>query len=264
LARQSPSSARSRGATPRLRFGTVRYMVTVRDVEYPCDGKVSIGRLAIPEGDGPFPGILVAHEANGLDEFQRGRPERLAALGYAAFAMDYHGAGHVFGADDRDAMMARLNEIGEDPDRLRLIARAALDALLAEPGVDPSRIAATGYCFGAAVVMELARSGADLKAVVGFHPGMASSRPEDSRSIVAKVLMCVGADDPIIPREARAAFEDEMRAAGVDWRLNLYGGAQHSFTHPGSESIGMPGLKYDRTADERSWRAMLDLFDEVF
>ena len=95
----------------------------------------------------------------------------------------------------------------------------------------PSKIAAVGYCFGGTLVLELARTGADLKAVVGFHPGLGTARP-DSANIVGKVLMCVGADDPIIPVEHRLAFETEMRAAGVDWRMNLYGGALHSFTNP--------------------------------
>jgi dienelactone hydrolase len=175
--------------------------------------------------------------------------------------MDYHGGGRVY--SDRDEMMARLEHIGSDPDRVRGLGRAGLDALLAQPRVDRSRVAAMGYCFGAAVVLELARSGADLKAVVGFHPGLASARPEDARHIVGRVLMCVGADDPLIPEEHRAGFEREMTAAGVDWRMNVYGGVKHSFTHPNAASAGVPGLEYDERAAARSWRAMLDLFDEV-
>ena len=112
-------------------------------------------------------------------------------------------------------------------------------------------------------MLELARTGADVKAVVGFHPGLGNART-DSSNIVGKVLMCVGADDPIIPVEHRIAFETEMRAAGVDWRMNLYGGALHSFTNPRAALFPIPGLAYDQATDERSWRAMLDLFDEVF
>jgi dienelactone hydrolase len=133
-----------------------------------------------------------------------------------------------------------------------------------EAAVDHSRLAAIGYCFGGTVVMELARTGADLKAVVGFHPGLASKRPEDSRNIAGKVLMCVGSDDPLIPHNQRVAFEEEMKAAGVDWQMNIYGGAVHSFTHPWADRVNIPYIKYDKKADERSWTAMLDLFNEVF
>ena len=111
--------------------------------------------------------------------------------------------------------------------------------------------------------LELARSGADVKAVVGFHSGLGTARPEDASNISGKILVCIGADDPMIPEAQRAAFQDEMRAANVDWRLNLYGGAVHSFTNEGADAMGMAAIKYHKPTDERSWRAMLDLFDEV-
>ncbi|MGH8987499.1 MAG: dienelactone hydrolase family protein [Acidimicrobiales bacterium] len=237
-------------------------MASVRDVEYQAGGLVMRGRLAIPDGDGPFPAVLIAHEANGLDEFQAGRALTFCELGYAALALDYHGGGRLF--DDQGQMMGQLEALGADPDEIRSRARAALDVLLAEPAVDTSRVAAVGYCFGETVVMELARTGVDLKAVVGFHPGLNLLRPGDSRYIRGKVLMCVGADDPIVPLEQRVAFEEEMRSAGVDWRMTVYGGAQHSFTHPRAGVSPMPGLKFDKLATERSWRAMLDLFAELF
>jgi dienelactone hydrolase len=237
-------------------------MVSVRDVEYESGGLVMRGRLAVPDGNGPFPAVLIAHEANGLDEFQASRAERFSELGYVALALDYHGGGRIF--SNPGEMMGQLESIGSDPDEIRARARAALDVLLAEPAVDPSRVAAVGYCFGETVVMELARTGVDIKAIVGFHPGLNVLRPGDSAHIRGKVLMCVGADDPIVSLEQRTAFEEEMRVVGVDWRINLYGGVQHSFTHPNSGSSGLPGLKYDEVAAERSWRAMIDLFEEVF
>ncbi len=124
-------------------------------------------------------------------------------------------------------------------------------------------MAAIGYCFGGTLSLELARSGAPLGAVVGFHSGLATTRPEDASAITGKVLVCIGADDPIIPPEQRADFEAEMRAAGVDWQMHLYGGAVHSFTNPAADG-SMPAIKYDAAADARSWQAMLDLFAEVF
>src|SRR5205814_7473482 len=104
--------------------------------------------------------------------------------------------------------------------------------------------------------------GADLQVVVGFHPRLATRRPQDAANIRGKVLVCVGTEDPLISVEERLAFENEMRAGGVDWRMNLYGGAEHSFTRPGAEAGGMAGIRYHQSSDERSWRAMTDLFDE--
>jgi len=237
-------------------------MVTTRDVEYDVGGVTMIGRLAVPDGDGARPAVLIAHEGPGLDDFQKERAQHFTELGYVAFALDYHGGGKPL--DDRDQMMSRLGELSADPERIRVLGRAGLDVLLAEDRADASKVAAVGYCFGGTLVLELARGGADVQAVVGFHPGLGTTRPQDAANIKAKVLVCVGADDPFIPGEQRLAFEDEMRAAGVDWRMNLYGGVEHSFTHPGAERVDFPGVKYHQLTDKRSWRAMLDLFDEVF
>jgi dienelactone hydrolase len=237
-------------------------MVTTRDVEYDVDGTVMVGRLGLPAGEGMRPAVLIAHEGPGLDDYQKDRADRFAELGYVAFALDYHGGGRVL--PNRDEMMARLAELGDDPDRARALAGAGLEVLLGEPRADASKVAAVGYCFGGTLVLELARGGADVKAVVGFHPGLGTVRPEDARNITGKVLVCVGTEDPFIPVEQRLAFEAEMRAGGVDWRMNLYGGAEHTFTHPWAELAAFPGIKYHQPSDERSWRAMLDLFDEVF
>jgi len=233
-----------------------------RDVEYEVDSTTMVGRLVLPDGDDRCPGVLIAHEGNGLDEFQKQRPERFAALGYVAFALDYYGGGLPL--TDRAEINARLGGLMADPERMRAIGRAGLDVLLAEPRTDPARVAVVGYCFGGTMALELARSGADLKAVVGFHPGLTSARPEDSSNIRGAVLMAVGADDPLITAEQRLAFEAEMRAAGVDWRMVLYGDTQHSFTHPRIGVSDLPGLAYNAVSDARSWRAMLDVFDEVF
>ena len=236
-------------------------MVHIRDITYEADGLTLVGTLAVPDGPGPHAGVLIGHEGPGLDEIQRGRAAQLAELGFVGFASDYHGELGPF--TDRDAMMTRLNALFADPDRTRALGVAALEVLLAEPTVDPGRIAAIGYCFGATVALELARTGADIKAVVGFHPGITNVRPADSVNITGTVLICVGADDPVVPLEQRTAFEAEMRAAGVDWQLHLYGGAQHSFTHPRASAAGVPGIAYDERAAQRAWRAMLSLFDEV-
>src|SRR5262249_47032916 len=150
----------------------------------------------------------------------------LAGLGYAAFALDYLGGGKPPG---RDAAMARLGVLMGEPDTVRETARAGLAILLAQEDVDPARVAAIGYCFGGTMALELARSGADLAAAIGFHSGLQTQRPAQAGEVRAKVLVCIGADDPIVPPEQRLAFEEEMRNAAVDWQMNLYGGAAHSF-----------------------------------
>lgn len=249
---QESHRARKRGRRP---------PISTRDLEYDADGHTMVGRLALPAGDGRAAGVLIAHGASGLDDHCRSRAEALAELGYAALAIDYHGGGRVY--TDPAELEARLETIDTDPDRLRALGKAGLDALLAQERVDRMRIAAVGYCYGAVVAMELARTGADIRAVVGFHPGLTSARPQDSACIVGQVLMCVGAEDPIVPAEQRASFEQEMRRAGVDWQMNVYSGAKHRFTDPQAGAAGAPALEYNEVAAERSWRAMTDLFDEV-
>jgi dienelactone hydrolase len=235
--------------------------VQTTDIEYTFDGIRLVGELSVDDGRrGRRPAILVSHEGGGLTEHARNRARALAELGYVAFALDYFGDGRPVPADQAGARFAELNG---DRLRTRAIAQAGLDVLLGSEHADPGRVAAIGYCFGGTLSLELARGGADLQAVVGFHSGLTTDRPQDAANITAPVLVCIGAEDPFIPADQRLAFEAEMRAAGVDWRLNLYGGAVHSFTNPEADGSN-PALKYDRRADERSWRAMLDLFSEVF
>jgi dienelactone hydrolase len=232
-----------------------------REVAYTADGTEFAGRLFLPDGEGKRPAVLVAHEANGLSDHELDRARGLAGLGYVAFAMDYHGSAR---APTDTEMMARLEYLGTNPAVMRIITRTALEVLTAEPRVDAAKVAAIGYCFGAVMVLELARDQADLKAVVGFHPGSADHDPEDSRNITGKVLVCIGSEDPMMPAEQRLAFEEEMRAAGADWQMILYGGAKHAFTNPYADRYGMPEVAYHELSDTRSWRAMTGLFDEVF
>jgi len=237
-------------------------MVNLREVQYEVLGLPLRGTVAVPDGAGPFPGVLIGHEGPGLDDIQRARAADIAALGYVGFALDYHGPHSPF--DDREAIMGRLDHLSAHPDETRALGAAALEQLATEPAVDAARIAAIGYCYGATVALELARGGAPLRAVVGFHPGLRTIRPQDASNIGGRVLMFVGAEDPIIPPEHRLEFEREMRGGGVDWELVLYGGVQHSFTHPRATEAGIPGIAYDERAAGESWQAMAALLAEVF
>lgn len=231
-------------------------------IEYQVDGLDAVGYLAVPDGDDPRAGVLLSHEGPGQDDNVRQRTERIASeLGHVAFALDYMGGGRPL--DSREDMMARIGTLRQDPDATRRLGRAGLDILAAQPRVDPDRLAAIGFCFGGTISLELARGGADLKAVVGFHSGLGTTRGEDAANITGKVLVCIGVDDPLIPAEQRAAFESEMSAGGVDWRMTLHGGVAHSFTNPEADGVDMPGIAYDADADRRSWAAMVDLFAET-
>ena len=131
-------------------------------------------------------------------------------------------------------------------------------------GLSDAVIAAIGFCFGGSAALELGRSGADLRAIVGFHSGLKTARPEDTAAIQAKLLLCLGDADPLIPGEVRDAFMDNVREAKLDAQMILYSGVGHSFTNPDAERFGVAGCHYDATADRRSWAAMRALFDEVF
>jgi dienelactone hydrolase len=237
-------------------------MIETRVLSYEGDGARMLGFLARDdERSGPHPAVLIAPEAPGLDDYNRERCRRLAALGYVALALDFHGDGVVL--TDRTEMMQRLQGFMAEPLRIRARAQAALAALRAQADVDAARTAAIGYCFGGTIALELARGGADVKAVVAFHAGLSTARPQDATNITAKILVCNGADDPIVPAEQRLAFEKEMTAGQVDWRLYLHGGVGHAFTRRGSEAMGVPGFAYHPAADQRSWHAMLELFAET-
>jgi dienelactone hydrolase len=232
----------------------------VEDIEYHAEGRRLVGHLAFDDAhSGKRPGVLLCHEGGGLDDNVKERAERLAALGYIAFALDYFGDGKRM--PTMEEAMALLRPIAADPDLTRRLGFAGLDVLVAHEATDRNRVAVIGFCFGAAMALELGRAGADLKAIVGFHPGLGMGRAEDSRNINASVLLCVGSDDPFASAEQRLAFETEMTEAGVaDWSIEIYGGVGHSFTNPEAGDRGIPALRYDHRADERSWQSMLRRF----
>jgi dienelactone hydrolase len=230
---------------------------------YQADGLTMQSQLFFEPGAGKRAGVLVFPEAFGLGEHAISRAERLAGLGYIALACDLHGNGHV--EDGLEAAIGLLKPLFADPSRTRARAAGGLQALAARPEADPARMAAIGFCFGGTMALELARSGADVRAVVGFHSGLGTAAPKtDAKAIKAKVLVCIGADDPMIPADQRAEFESEMRDAGVDWQMDLYGGTVHSFTNQEAAKRNMlDAIRYSPEADARSWAAMRELFSET-
>jgi len=234
----------------------------IEDIPYTVNGESMLGHLAFDDHRaGLKPAVLVSHEGPGLDGHAKAIAEKLAGIGYTAFALDYHGNGEP---PPMDQAMERLGAFRDDPDRACALALAGLDVLLAQPSTDPHRVAAIGYCYGGLLSLELARTGANVKAVVGFHPGFGPPRTEASRRIRARILMCCGTEDPFATRDQRAAFEVEMCEASVsDWSLELYGGVGHSFTNPAADMAKIPGVEYNAMAERRSWKSMLALLDEA-
>jgi dienelactone hydrolase len=230
---------------------------------YHADGLTMQSQLFLEPASGRRAGVLVFPEAFGLGEHAISRAKRLAEQGYVALACDLHGDGRI--VDDLQEAVGLLQPLLAEPARTRARASAALQALTARSEVDASRVASIGYCFGGTMSLELARSGANLKAVVGFHSGLGTNAPQtDAKAIKARVLVCIGADDPMIPPEQRATFETEMRNAGVDWQIHLYGNTVHSFTNPEAAKRNMPdAIRYSADADERSWAALQELFGET-
>jgi dienelactone hydrolase len=233
------------------------------DIDY-ADGGVNLrGYLAYDEkGVGKRPGVLVFHEGLGLGDFAMARARMLAELGYIAFAADMFGERRQ--ARNLQEVANLVGGLRSQPETLRARGRAALAVLAGLPQVEPSKMAAIGFCFGGSVVLELARDGADLAAVVSFHGALATQMPAAAGKVKASVLVLTGADDPLAPPDQVKAFEDEMRNAEVrDWQVVSYGNTLHGFTNPAADGSMMRTAMYNAQADRRSWAAMRGFFDEV-
>jgi dienelactone hydrolase len=158
-------------------------------------------------------------------------------------------------AGDRERVMACLLALRDAPDRLVRRGQGGLTALADCPeAAGPA--AAVGFCFGGMAALALARAGANLAAVVSIHGSLAASAPAQPGAVTARILACHGAADPHVPPADVAAFAAEMNHAGADWQLVMYGRAQHGFTHQHAVPGAMPGVAYDRLADERSFAAV--------
>jgi dienelactone hydrolase len=247
-----------------LFLGTnVQAKLHTETVEYKEGDTVLEGYLAYDDAiKGKRPGVVVVHEWTGLGPYVKRRANELAELGYIAFAADIYGKG-VRPKDHEEA--AKVSGIYfNDRKLMRARAKAGLDVLKNHELTDKSRIAAMGYCFGGAAVLELARSGTDIGGVVSFHGILSTPNPEDAKNIKARVMVFDGANDPFVPQEMVTAFEDEMRKAGVDWQMVIFGGAVHSFTVPEAGNDPSKGMAYNEKADKRSWEMMKLFYKEIF
>ncbi|SFL86534.1 dienelactone hydrolase family protein [Marinobacter zhejiangensis] len=214
---------------------------------------------------GQRPGILIVHEWWGHNEFARQQAERLATEGFTAFALDMYGSGKV--ADHPDNARQFMQAATENSDVIRERFEAAMRLLQDQPTVDASKIAAQGYCFGGAVVLNMARMGMDLAGVVSIHGSLASPIQAEPGRVKARVQVYTGGADQMVPADQVAALVHEMQSAGVDLTLTSYPGVKHSFSNPDAdvvaERFGMP-VAYDEQAAERTWRGTLAFYQELF
>jgi dienelactone hydrolase len=240
----------------------------LQPIGYEASGRTYTGFLADGSGGGRAPGMLLIHEAGGLTDHIKARAARLAEAGYIAFAMDLFGPDLEPPAPGRPETMAApqalVRQLRDDVAEFRARVAAALGVLQAHPHVDPARLAAIGYCLGGAAAIELARTGAPLAAVAGFHAGILPGTAEDDRAIRARLLLCHGEIDPVVPPSQIQDFTSRLTEAGIDWQLHLYGGVGHSFTNQEIDAWNLPGFAYDKKADRRSWAALMQLLGEVF
>ena len=237
--------------------------VQSREVTYKEGGTVLKGYVAWDDAvEGDRPGVLVVHQWMGLTDYEKMRANMLAELGYVAFCADIYGEG-IRPSNMKEAG-AQATIYRSDLPLMRKRVQAGLDQMLTMEQVDSNRVAAIGYCFGGGVVLELARSGADVAGVVSFHGSLNTSLPADAETLKAKALVLHGAVDPYVPAKDVEAFMAEMNAANADWQMVHYSGAVHSFTQKHAGSDPSAGAAYNEAADHRSWAHMRVFFAELF
>jgi dienelactone hydrolase len=222
------------------------------------DGEAVLEGLLVYSSDqvGRRPAILIVHQWKGPGPYEASRARQLAELGYVAFVVDIYGKG-VRPATP-EAARAQTTIYRQDRPLMRRRAAAALTHVRTLPQVDPAQVAAMGYCFGGGVVLELARSGADLKGAISFHGNLETPLPAAAGQVPARLLVCHGAADQAVPMGDVLKFHEEMTAAKADYQVLIYGGADHAFSDPGA------GPRYHQLADQRSWAHLLDFLRELF
>jgi dienelactone hydrolase len=211
--------------------------------------------------EGIRPAVLINHAWGGRDDFVADKAKKIAELGYVGFAVDMYGKGILGSSVEENAKL--MQPFLDDRIMLRKRIHAALNAVKLLPWVDNNKIAAIGFCFGGLCVLDLARSGADIKGVVSFHGLLAAAEGIKNSQIKAKILALHGYDDPMVPIEQVVAFQNELTESGAEWQMHIYGGTMHAFTNPAANDPDF-GTVYQSDANRRSWIAMQNFLEEVF
>ncbi|EMD82356.1 dienelactone hydrolase family protein [Pacificimonas flava] len=235
-------------------------MTKRREFEIETDGITLRSLLVTPEGEAPFAAVLIFPQWSGRSPSEETFAERLAALGYAAIACDLYGDARR-GRDtaENEALMTPLTD---DRARLRTRLEATLAAARDLDEVDADRIATAGFCFGGLCAIDLARSGADIRACASFHGLLSAPEGLDEREIRATVAVYHGWADPMAPPDHVVALGEELTRRKADWYLTGYGHAVHAFTREDADDRDS-GIAYDAHADRRSWRDFTGLLEEA-
>lgn len=235
--------------------------IQTRKIAYQHAGQTYEGMLAWDDAaSGPRPGVAVAHTWAGRSEFEEGKAIELAENGYVGFAVDVFGKGvRGEGTEQCQGLIAPLLE---DRALLQDLVTLALGVMSEQSEVDAARVAAMGYCFGGLTVLDLARTGADVRGVVSFHGLFNAPDNTAGKKITARVLCLHGYDDPMATPDSLLALAQELSTAGADWQVHAYGNTMHAFTNPEANDPGF-GAVYSAAADRRSSQALYNFLEEV-
>jgi len=234
-----------------LSVSTVAFGATGAWVTYQVNSQPYKGYYITPSQKAPF--VLLIHDWDGLTDYEVMRANMLADLGYAVFALD------LFGADVRPTELKdkrqHTGELYKDREKMRALMKGALDTTK-QRGANIENAVAVGYCFGGAAVLELARSGADLKGFATFHGGLETPEGQDYTKTRGEILIMHGSADTAITMDQFADLAKELESAGVAHEMITYGGAQHAFTVFG-------GNRYQKTADKKSWKRFTEFLADT-
>ena len=237
--------------------------IQTREIQYnAADGQRLVGYFAAPSSQTPHAGIIVAPEWWGRNEYTEQRARELAEHGYAALAIDMYGDKNV--TTDAKQAYEWMMQTFADTDTIVNRAQAGLDTLAAQPEVNPTQLAAIGFCYGGKVVLDLARSGAPLKAVATFHATLAPKAPAIEGQIQGEILVLHGELDSMVTLDDVASFREEMHAAKVDHEVIIFEDAKHGFSNPLADERAKANgvdLGYNPEAERQGLDAMYDLLE---
>jgi len=240
-------------------------VIKEENVSYGNDSAKLTGFVAYDAAsDAKRPVVLVIHEWWGLNDYVKNRTRQLAKLGYLAIAVDMYGDGKM-GTDPQEAGNL-ATPFYKNPALAKSRFDAALQKIKTYSQADTNKIAAIGYCFGGAMVLNMARLGEPLNAVVSFHGNLVGV-PADKNLLKAKILVCHGADDQFVKPEEVATFKNQMDSIGADYTFKQYAGATHAFSNPAATEMGQRfkiPIAYNAAADSASWNEMKIFFGKIF
>jgi dienelactone hydrolase len=236
--------------------------IQTRSIDYSQDGQTFEGYLAWDDkNSAPRPGVVISHAWGGAGAFEQERARDLAGVGYVGFCLDLYGKGIRGSSPDQNAKL--MQPFLGDRALLQKRMQLAVEVIRGQDEVDASKVAAMGYCFGGLCVLDLARTGMDVRGVASFHGLFVPPGNTAGNKISAKVLALHGWDDPLAPPDQALALAKELTEAGADWQLHAFGHTLHAFTNPEAKDPAN-GFSYSDSATRRSWKLLVDFLAEIF